>query len=115
MVPEAELEQTVAGLVPAGNGWFVLNAHDARWVRRDRRGHRLPFTGSTERDEANFPQIGVSLFVLEPGEPIGMYHWEADQEGFLVPAGEALLIVAGEERAPFGRGTTRTPRPGRRT
>jgi uncharacterized cupin superfamily protein len=97
-VPEAELEQTDAGLVPAGNGWFVLNAHDAPWVRRDRRGHRLPFTGSTERDDANFPQIGVSVFVLEPGEPIGMYHWEADQEDFLVLAGEALLLVEGQER-----------------
>jgi uncharacterized cupin superfamily protein len=27
-----------------------------------------------------------------------MYHWEADQEGFLVLAGEALLLVEGEER-----------------
>ena len=27
-----------------------------------------------------------------------MYHWEADQEDFLVLAGEALLIVEGEER-----------------
>ena len=27
-----------------------------------------------------------------------MYYWEADQEDFLVLAGEALLIVEGEER-----------------
>ena len=27
-----------------------------------------------------------------------MYHWEADQEGFLVLSGEALLIVEDEER-----------------
>ena len=27
-----------------------------------------------------------------------MYHWEADQEDFLVLAGEALLIIEGEER-----------------
>ena len=27
-----------------------------------------------------------------------MYHWEADQEDFLMLAGEALLIVEGEER-----------------
>ena len=27
-----------------------------------------------------------------------MYHWEADQEDFLVLAGEALAIVEGEER-----------------
>jgi uncharacterized cupin superfamily protein len=29
---------------------------------------------------------------------MAMYHWEADQEDFLVLAGEALLIVEGEER-----------------
>jgi uncharacterized cupin superfamily protein len=30
---------------------------------------------------------------------MAMYHWEADQEDFLVLSGEALLIVEGEERA----------------
>jgi uncharacterized cupin superfamily protein len=30
---------------------------------------------------------------------MAMYHWEADQEDFLVISGEALLIVEGEERA----------------
>jgi uncharacterized cupin superfamily protein len=29
---------------------------------------------------------------------MSMYHWEADQENFLVLAGEALLIVEGVER-----------------
>jgi uncharacterized cupin superfamily protein len=43
-------------------------------------------------------QVGVNLFVLEPGNPMSMYHWEADQEGFLVLSGEALLIVEDEER-----------------
>jgi uncharacterized cupin superfamily protein len=99
MVPEAALEQTEAGLVPAGPGWFVLNAHEARWIRRDGRGHNLPFTGWTEEEaETHFRELGVSLVVLEPGEPIGMYHWEADTEDFLVLFGEALLIVEGEER-----------------
>ena len=32
MVPEAELDQTEAGLVPASEGWFVMNARDARWL-----------------------------------------------------------------------------------
>ena len=93
MVPEAPLEETDSGLVPAGEGWFVLNARKARWRHREGRGERLPFEGEVE-----FPQVGVSLFVLSPGEPIGMYHWEADQEDFLVLSGEALLIVEGEER-----------------
>ena len=99
MVPEAVLERTEAGLVPAGPGWFVLNAREGRWIRRDGRGHNLPFTGWTDEEaEAYFPQLGIALVVLGPGEPIGMYHWEADQEDFLVLSGEALLIVEGEER-----------------
>ena len=99
MVPEAKLDETGAGLVPASKGWFVMNAHDARWIRRDGRGHNLPFTGWTEHEaETYFPQLGIALVVLSPGEPIGMYHWEADQEDFLVLAGEALLLVEGQER-----------------
>jgi len=73
--------------------WFVLNAREARWRHRPGRGESLPFEGPTD-----FPQIGITLFVLGPGEPIGMYHWEADQEGFLVLSGDALLLVEGEER-----------------
>lgn len=48
--------------------------------------------------ETYFPDVGMNLFVLGPGEPIGMYHWEADQESFLVLSGEALLLVEGRER-----------------
>jgi uncharacterized cupin superfamily protein len=33
-----------------------------------------------------------------PGEPMARYHWETHQENFLVVAGEALLVVEGEER-----------------
>ena len=93
MVSEAPLEQTEAGLRAAGDGWFVVNAREARWRHREGRGKSLPFEGKTE-----FPQVGITLYVLGPGEPIGMYHWEADQEDFLVLFGEALLLVEGEER-----------------
>jgi uncharacterized cupin superfamily protein len=93
MVPEAPLQRTEDGVVPAGQGWFVLNARAARWRHREGRGEGLPFEGDTD-----FPQVGINLFVLAPGEPIGMYHWEADQEDFLVLSGEALLIIEGEER-----------------
>jgi uncharacterized cupin superfamily protein len=48
--------------------------------------------------ETEFPQLGVRLRVLGPCEPMAMYHWEVDQEDFLVLAGEALLVVEGEER-----------------
>src|SRR6266498_677635 len=97
MVPEAPLELTENGLVAAGEGWFVLNACEARWRHREGRGKSLVFEGATD-----FPQVGINLFVLGPGEPMAMYHWEADQEDFLVLAGEALLIVEGAER-PLGK------------
>jgi uncharacterized cupin superfamily protein len=94
IVAEASLQDTGNGLAPVGDGWFVLNAKDALWRHREGRGERLPFEGT----KTLFAQVGVSLYVLQPGEPIGMYHWEAGQEDFLVLAGEALLIVEGEER-----------------
>jgi uncharacterized cupin superfamily protein len=98
VTPEAPLERTETGLVPAGAGWFVLNARDARWHRRPGKTS-VSFTGKSELEaETYFPQLGVNLIVLEPGEPNAMYHREADQEGFLVLAGEPLLVVEGEER-----------------
>jgi uncharacterized cupin superfamily protein len=93
MVPEAPLEQTEHGLVPQGEGWFVLNGRDARWRAAEGRGAYGVFEG-----EAEFSQLGIHLVSLGPGEAMAMYHWERDQEDFLVVAGEALLIVEGEER-----------------
>jgi uncharacterized cupin superfamily protein len=93
MVPEAPLESTEHGLVPKGEGWFVLNAREAQWRSAQGRGAYSQLEGELE-----FSQLGVHLVVLGPGEPMAMYHWEVDQEDFLVVAGEALLIVEGEER-----------------
>ena len=93
MVPEALLERTEAGLVAKGDGWFVVNAKDVRWYYADGRAAFCDLEGDTE-----FPQLGINITVLGPGEPMAMYHWEADQEDFLVLSGEALLIVEGDER-----------------
>jgi len=90
----ARLEKSVHGLVPQGGGWFVVNAREARWGERPGRGALCTFEGEPE-----FPQVGINLQVLGPGEPMSMYHWEADQEDFLVLAGEAVLVIEGEERA----------------
>jgi uncharacterized cupin superfamily protein len=92
-VAGAELRETEQGLVPDGEGWFVLNARDARWLDGGPLGKFCGFEG-----EARFAQLGINLNVLQPGQPMSMYHWERDQEDFLVLAGEALLIVEGEER-----------------
>jgi uncharacterized cupin superfamily protein len=99
MVPEAQLEETEAGLVPTSAGWFVLNARDARWYDKPGQGHSLPLTGANEHEaESFFPMLGVAIRVVNPGEPSTTYHWETEQEDFLVLSGEALLIVEGEER-----------------
>ena len=93
MVPEAPLEETEAGVVAKGDGWFVLNAKDSRWYHSDARGAFCDFEG-----DAEFTQLGINLQVLGPGQPMAMYHWEADQEDFLVVSGEALLIIESQER-----------------
>jgi uncharacterized cupin superfamily protein len=93
MVHEAPLEETEHGTVARGDGWFVLNARDACWYDRGPRGAVCDFEA-----EQDFPQVGINLFVLGPGQPMSMYHWETDQEDFLVLSGEALLIVDDEER-----------------
>ncbi len=93
MLPEAHLDPTQHGLLPTGDGWFVLNARDAQWFYGPGRSAIVELEG-----DGDFSQFGVNLSVLEPGVPMAMYHWEADQEDFLVLSGEALLIVEGEER-----------------
>jgi uncharacterized cupin superfamily protein len=97
MVPESKLEQTEHGLVSNGEGWFVLNMRDAVWRHIDGRG--AVCTAADDFEGARrFEQLGVNPFVLKPGELMAMYHWEADQEDFLVVSGEAVLIIEGEER-----------------
>ena len=92
-VPETPLEHTEHGLLLAGDGWFVLNAREAMW-RSERIGKWPRLEGATPR----FAQVGLGLRVLEPGQPMTMYHWETDEENFLVLSGEALAIVEGHER-----------------
>jgi len=93
VVPEAPLQRTEHGFAAQGEGWFVLNAREACWRDRGPRGKLCHF-----EEQQDFPQLGIHLMVLRPGQPMSMYHWEADQEDFLVIAGEGLLIVEGEER-----------------
>ena len=98
MVPEAELVTTEHGLVPKGDGWFVVNARETQWWERGGRGVLCEFEGAGFEGATDFEQLGINLTVLAPGEPMAMYHYEHDQEDFLVLAGEALLVVEGEER-----------------
>ena len=93
MVPEAPLRETKYGLVADIDGWFVVNAREARWRDWGPLGVNCDFEG-----KRRFRQLGININVLEPGQSLGFYHRENAQEGFLVLAGECLLIVEDEER-----------------
>jgi uncharacterized cupin superfamily protein len=77
----------------------VLDVRDGRWWEKPGQGFSTPLTGDDERQaETLFPMLGMAIRVVRPGEPSTTYHWETEQEDFLVLAGEGLLIVEGEER-----------------
>jgi uncharacterized cupin superfamily protein len=93
-VQEAPLLEADGGLVPEGDGWFVVNVAEARGSRSPRFGASVRFEG-----EARFPEFAINVRVLEPGQPNGLYHREAAQEAALVLSGECLALVEGEERS----------------
>src|SRR5919199_302220 len=81
--------------LPVVDGWFVVNVRDAQWfVRGGGFGAGCPF----EDVERPFPELGINLRVLGPGEANARYHRESAQEDFLVLDGECLLLVEEEER-----------------
>ena len=92
-VHEARLQKTDAGLIPQGEGWFVLNARDGSWIRSNERGQDTDFEGGQE-----WAELGFRIHVLMPGQRNGMYHGERGQEDFLVVSGECVLVIEGEER-----------------
>jgi len=49
-------------------------------------------------EAVRFPQLGVKLAVLEPGQPSTLYHSDSAQEDFLVLAGECVARIEDEER-----------------
>ena len=95
MTEEARMEETPSGLRPAGEGWFVVNAHDTAWVVSDAFGAGCVFEN---REAGGFPELGINISVVQPAQPLCLYHEESAQEDFLVLAGECVLIVDGEER-----------------
>ncbi len=81
------------GGVPQTAGWFVVSAMDAPWWHDELRS-RCRFGGE---GEAHFDDLGISLYWLQPGGAMSLYHHEAGQEDFLVLRGTCLLVVEGEE------------------
>jgi len=90
---EANVKRTEHGLAAADDGWFVLNAADARWMRSEIAGQWTDF-----EPPEGFEHYGIGVHVLQPGQPNGKYHAENVQEDFLVLSGECILIVEDEER-----------------
>jgi uncharacterized cupin superfamily protein len=95
MTQETTFQEWPTGLVPAGEGWFVVNVRDAAWVEHDLLGASCLFENPRG---APLPELGIRVRVLQPGQVMSFYHEENSQEGFLVLAGECVLIVDGEER-----------------
>jgi uncharacterized cupin superfamily protein len=75
--------------------WFVVNAREARWLDNEKFGAYTRFEPEGER----FEQVGINISVLQPGQPMALYHGEEDQEDFLVLSGAATLLIEGEERS----------------
>ena len=77
-VPEARLEDFGSGLAPAGDGWFVVNVRDAQWMTAENGEKKPPGSDCRfESREFSFPQLGIKIRVLEPGQPNGLYHSES--------------------------------------
>jgi uncharacterized cupin superfamily protein len=93
-VSEAQLQDSGSGLAPSNDGWFVVNVRDTGWITSNTFGSGCMF----ESRDASFPQFGINLSVVEPGESNCLYHSETQQEAFLVLSGECRLLVDGEER-----------------
>ena len=95
-VKEATSEETPYGRYVTSAGWFVLNLEEALAVRNEEKGGA---SYPIEPRESPFPDVGVHVRLLWPGDPSALYHSESAQEGFLVLSGACTLVVEEEERS----------------
>jgi uncharacterized cupin superfamily protein len=91
---EAKIEDTETGRVPSDDGWFILNLEEIGWATVPGGGTWCMFESPNARSQT----LGIGVHILPAGETPGFYHWESEQEGFLVLSGECIAIVEGEER-----------------
>jgi uncharacterized cupin superfamily protein len=73
---------------------FIVNVADAPALSHSRRATLIDF----EPDDAPWPEVGVNIQIMAPGQPNCRYHSEPVQEDFLVLHGECIVILDGEER-----------------
>jgi uncharacterized cupin superfamily protein len=74
---------------------FVMNVAHAASTSHPRRATLIDFEPAGTR----WPDTGVNIQVMQPGQPNCRYHSEPVQEDFLVLHGECIVILQGEERA----------------
>ncbi|MDQ6803536.1 MAG: cupin domain-containing protein [Actinomycetota bacterium] len=74
---------------------LIVNVADARAFSHSHTGSVVLF----EPDGIRWPDTGVNIQVLQPGQPNCRYHSEPVQEDFLVLHGECIVILDGEERS----------------
>jgi hypothetical protein len=53
--------------------------------------------------------VGIDLFVLAPGGPIGMYHWEADVDEVALRHGAGVEHETNEAKEAYARFPPRRP------
>ena len=110
MVPEAPLEQTEHGLVPTGEGWFVLNAKDARWAHAEGRSAFCDFEG-----DQDFEQLGANVTFTDgrPAlKPFDVQNVNGTRIGIIGATLESLpsVVAPGRSRPRQGRGGRRCSR-----
>ena len=72
---------------------LIVNLADAPARRHPDRATIIDW----EPQDAPWPDTGVNVQVMEPGQPNCKYHDEPVQEDFLVLHGECIAIIDGEE------------------
>jgi uncharacterized cupin superfamily protein len=75
-------------------GSFIVNVADALTVEHPTAGTTVLFDYPD-----GFPDLGINIRILEPGQSNALYHCENQQEDFLVLGGRCVAILDGEERA----------------
>jgi uncharacterized cupin superfamily protein len=73
---------------------LIINVADAPAFSRPRRAILIRF----EPDDRQWPDTGVNIRIMQPGQPNCRYHSEPVQEDFLVLHGECVVILNGAEQ-----------------
>ena len=68
---------------------LIINIADAPALSHSRRATLVKL----EPDDVRWPDTGINVQVMQPGQPNCRYHSEPVQEDFLVLYGECILIL----------------------